>query len=267
VPELPDVATFKRYVDSTALHQKIADVEVYRDQVLAEHTAADELKAELVGQRFVSARRHGKWLLLTLDDGRCLALHFGMTGFVKYFKKPEKEPEHDRLLIRFVNGYHLAYDSQRLLGAVALAEDADTFVEAKGLGPDVGAPDFDLEAFRALLAHRRGMVKSALMDQALMAGIGNVYSDEILFQAGIHPRTQVSNLDDDDLENLYAALQTVLETAIDSHADPAKFPDDYLTPHRGPNTACPRCGAPLKQVDVSGRTAYYCPQDQPPPTH
>jgi formamidopyrimidine-DNA glycosylase len=103
------------------------------------------------------------------------------------------------------------------------------------------------------------MIKSALMDQSLMAGIGNVYSDEILFQVGLHPRAPVKELGEGEREELYRTVTEVLETAIDRQAKPEEFPAGYLTPHRHDGGKCPQCGGEVQRVKVAGRGAYYCP--------
>lgn len=132
----------------------------------------------------------------------------------------------------------------RILGHNYLTKDLKTFVAKKDLGPDVCSPEFDRETFHKVLADRYGMIKSVLMDQSLMAGIGNVYSGEILFQAGVHPQQSVSNLKEETIDEIYNCLNEVLQTAIENKADPANFPDDYLTPLRGHKKAdCPRCWA------------------------
>jgi formamidopyrimidine-DNA glycosylase len=263
VPELPDVAVLKRYLDATALHQRIERVDVHSQDVLAA-ASARELEAGLRGRALESTRRHGKYLFSRLDDDRWLVLHFGMTGRLQYFKQMEREPEYDQVLIAFENGYHLAYVAPRKLGEVELVDDVDAFIADKDLGPDVMAPHFDLAKFQEILSGRRGMIKSALMDQQLMAGVGNVYSDEILFQEGIYPRTRVADLDEQALASLYATMQDVLQTAVDRDADPETFPDSFLTPHRRRGGTCPRCGEELEKVKVSGRSAYYCPNRQGP---
>ena len=261
LPELPDVEVFKRYFDATSLHQEIEKVEVYSRQIL-EDTSVEKLKTGLEGRTFESTRRHGKHLFAQLDDSQWLMLHFGMTGHLKYFKNMEKDTPHDRMLISFSNGYHLAYDSQRKLGEVELIEDVEQFVEGKELGPDALDPSFDLAAFKEALSRRRAMVKSALMNQRILAGIGNVYSDEILFQVGVHPKTRVNQLDEETLAEIFDAMNRVLRTALDCQADPDQFPDSCIIPHRHGDGKCPKCGGELKRVKVSGRSAYYCPSCQ-----
>ncbi|MFW6147635.1 MAG: Fpg/Nei family DNA glycosylase [Thermodesulfobacteriota bacterium] len=259
MPELPDVEVFKQYVDATSLHQKIETVRVLAPAMLTEITDK-ELKNALEGGEFESTRRHGKYLFITLDRGSNLVLHFGMTGFLLYFKNTEKGPSHERLLISFSNGYHLAYDCQRKLGQVTLVQSIDTFLEERQLGTD--ALEFEFPPFKEGLSSKRSAVKSALMDQKLIAGIGNIYSDEILFQSGIRPQKKASQLDENALRKLFKKMNEVLTTAIESRADPEQFPEDYLIPHRRGERRCPKCGAGIQTKKVAGRTAYFCPRCQ-----
>ncbi|MBL26191.1 MAG: formamidopyrimidine-DNA glycosylase [Rhodospirillaceae bacterium] len=263
VPELPDVENYKRYLDATALHERVADVVVGNAKVLR-GLSASEISKRLTGRSLESSCRHGKHLLVTLDDGACLTIHFGMTGRLAYFKAMDEDPKYDRLRLDFDNGYHLAFDCRRMIGRVGLAESDTAFVAAEELGPD--ALDVDLTAFRKLLADRRGGIKAALMDQSLLAGIGNVYSDEILFHAGIDPRAAVEALDDDTVAALHHSLRTVLKTAIDRGAGSEelihRLPDTYLLPHREQGAGCPRCDGKVHRAKIAGRTSYFCPACQ-----
>jgi formamidopyrimidine-DNA glycosylase len=261
MPELPDVEVMKRYCDATALHQEVQAVRV-RDQYVLKEITPQKLEKRLVGQSFARTRRHGKYLFVGLKDRPWLALHFGMTGHLKYFKLESQRPEYAQVLFLFRNEYRLAYVSARKLGQVRLIPDIDAFVAQQDLGPDVLDPDFDLDTFRRILADRRGMIKPALMDQSLMAGIGNVYADEILFQAGVYPRRKVSELDDDVLKKIFDALKEVLQTAIECQADPEQLPDSFLIPHRHEDGHCPHCGGQVRKIEISGRTGYYCPDCQ-----
>lgn len=269
MPELPDVETMRRYLETTALHQAIEDVEVHAAGLIPSDEApqrkATRMEETLEGHSFTSTRRHGKYLFVALDDAdECgfMVLHFGMTGGVTYFEAMDQEPEYDRVLFHFANGHHLAYHAMRKLGRVEVIDDVEGFIEQKGLGPDVLDAEFSLAAFEAIVDGRRAMVKAILMDQGTMAGIGNVYSDEILFQAGIHPRTKINALDGEALEELFHEMKDVLQEAISCEARPEEFPRDFLGPHRHPGGSCPICGAELERVKVSSRTAYYCPNRQ-----
>jgi len=257
MPELPDVEVVKQYADATSLHQKVQAVRVGERRML-EGVSAEELASRLEGHIFEATQRHGKYLFLGLGDANWLMLHFGMTGDLKYFKDPDKKPEYEQLLIDFSNGYHLAYDAPRKLGKIGMVEDIGSFVKEKGLGPDVMKSSFDFGTFQDTVAGRRAMLKTTLMDQRLMAGIGNVYSDEILFQTRVHPRTQINQLGEQKLEEVFHTMKEVLQTAIDCRADPDQFPSPYLIPQRYEGGKCPNCGGEVGKLKISGRTAYYC---------
>jgi formamidopyrimidine-DNA glycosylase len=260
MPELPDVEVFKRYVNSTSLYQKIESVEVRNTKILG-GVSAGKLQSTLKGRMFESTRRHGKNLFVELDDGGWLLMHFGMTGRLKYFKDMDQDPPHDRFLISFENQYHLAFDCQRMLGKVELIEDLEEFIREKKLGPDL--LELDSASFRRCFEGRKGTVKAALMNQQVVAGVGNIYSDEILFQAGVHPRTGVERLDDVALEKLFRETRRVLKTAIERGADPQKLPDSFLLSHRGEKEKCPRGNGEIRKIKAAGRTAYYCLACQP----
>lgn len=261
MPELPDVERFKRYVDATALHKTVSGVAVHDTEVLA-GVSARQLTDALRGETFERTDRHGKYLFLERSGGGALVLHFGMTGSPRYYKHREDEPEYTQVRFDFDNGYHLSYVAARKLGLVTLTDDRARFVQEKELGPDPLANGLDEDAFVERLMGRRGMIKSALMDQSLLAGLGNVYSDEILYQAEMFPRREVSELDDHDLRRLYGAMMDVIRTAVARQAKPEEYPDDYLIGHREPGAACPRCGGEVAPIDVGGRTGYYCPACQ-----
>ena len=261
MPELPDVQVMKQYLDATSLHHQIEAVEVHSQQML-EGVDARQLEDKLQGRTFEGTRRYGKYLFVELDDGDWLMLHFGMTGDLQYYKDADKEPEYAQILFHFANSYHLAYIMPRKLGEVRVVDDPENLIEEKDLGPDVLADDFDFKTFRQILEGRRGMIKSRLMDQHIMAGIGNAYSDEILFQAGVHPRTPVNELDSDALKRIFDCLKEVLRVAIEHGAEPKQFPNDYLTQYRHTDHDCPKCGGPIERIEVAGRAGYFCPRCQ-----
>jgi formamidopyrimidine-DNA glycosylase len=156
-----------------------------------------------------------------------------------------------------------------LLGRVGLTADADVFIAALGLGPDALDRRFNRAAFEQALAGRKRDAKSLLMDQEVVAGIGNIYSDEILFQARLHPRTRCDRLDPRARHQLFDQIKTVLETAITSGAGAERLvdqlPASFLIPHREKGGRCPRCGCEIATAKFSGRTAYFCPRCQPEP--
>ena len=259
MPELPDVEGFRCYIESTSLHKTVEKVDVRSPEIL-KGASADALVRGLKGARLESTRRHGKYLFVRLDNGCWLLYHFGMTGRPKHFKDMSEDPRHDRLLISFTNRFHLAFDCQRKLGMVGLIENVDDFIRKKKLGPD--ALDIDFVTFKKALQWRRGSIKSALMNQKIIAGIGNVYADEILFQAQIHPRTRPELLSKKRLRKLFDSMGKVLAIGIDHTVHSKEFPGSYLLSHRGEGETCPRCVSKIVRLKIAGRSAYYCPECQ-----
>jgi formamidopyrimidine-DNA glycosylase len=255
MPELPDVETFKRYFDATSLHQRIGHVDV-RDAYILKGISARELARGLKGHRFKSSCRHGKHLFVRANSHLWLRLHFGMTGSLWYFKHEEQAPRHTRVLFVFANAHSLAFEDQRKFGEIGLIEDVNNFLKKRALGPD--ALDVTLSQFREIFGKHRGSVKTLLLNQNLIAGIGNIYADEILFRARIHPATQVSALKDKTVTKLFRAARYILEKAIAAKADASLMPKSWLLPHRGKGGKCPRCGRELKSATIGGRTAWFC---------
>jgi len=261
MPELPDVEIFRKYLDSTALHQIIDGVEVRAPDILRD-ISPQHLQSQTRGHQFVSTDRHGKYLFTKLSGDSWLVFHFGMTGYFYYFKDDSQAPRHTRALFSFDNGYQLAFVLQRKLGRISVTQNVDSFVTEQGLGPDALYGNFDAEAFRKSLKEAKSSLKSALMDQERIAGIGNVYSDEILFQARLNPKARANQMSNQDVDRLFQVMKEVLKTAIDSQADPAKMPQTYLLPHRDKERRCPVCSGQIETTKISGRSAYFCPRCQ-----
>jgi formamidopyrimidine-DNA glycosylase len=259
MPELPEVEIFKRYLDATSLHQRIDDVDVLNTYIL-KGTSARELARGLKGRRFESSRRHGKHLFVRADGELWLRLHFGMTGSLQYFKNDEQSPRHARVLFVFANKHRLVFGDQRQFGQIGLLKDVDEFLKQRALGPD--ALDLGLGEFKKILGKHRGAVKSVLLNQRIIAGIGNIYADEILFRVRMYPATETSRLGDKALTKLFRATHYVLQKAVAAKADTNQMPRSWLLPHRGRGGKCPRCGRKLRSARIGGRTAWFCPQCQ-----
>lgn len=259
MPELPDVENFKRYLDATSLHQRIAHVDV-RSAYVLKGVSGRELARRLKGRFFESSRRHGKHLFVRANSHLWLRLHFGMTGSLHYFKHEKQAPKHTRVLFVFANAYCLAFEDQRKFGEIGLIENVNEFLEKRALGPD--ALDITLSQFTEILGKHRGSVKSILLNQKLIAGIGNIYADEILFRARIHPATQISALKAKTVTKLFRATRNILKKAIEAKADATLMPKPWLLPHRGKGGKCPRCGRELKSATIGGRTAWFCTRCQ-----
>lgn len=257
MPELPEIALFKQYVDSTALHKKIAQLS-FPDASILQAPKSDFEKA-LTGKELEETKRLGKYLLIRISGGKWLVFHFGMTGKLEYYQNQET-PKYTKMLLSFENGYHLAYSCRRKLGKIFLAESFEEFQKEHDLGQD--ALELSEKQFLKLLEDKGGSIKGALTDQHLLAGIGNVYSDEMLYQCEIHPKFKTDNISEAEKKDLYKKMKEVLKMAIDKDGERSEFPEDYLIRHRKEGDDCPKCSGKIKKIKVSGRSTYFCPSCQ-----
>ena len=255
MPELPEVEIFKRYLDSTSLHQRITNVDV-RDAYVLKLVSVRELARRLKGRRFENSYRHGKHLFVRAGDELWLRLHFGMTGSLEFLNHDEAAPKTARVIFRFAGNCRLAFDDQRKFGEIELIKDIDEFRQIRGLGPD--ALGISISQFKAIFGKHRGAVKAILLNQQLIAGVGNLYADEILFRACMHPAIDAARLSDKDLKRLFRAMRHVLEKAIALKTDFNRLPKSWLLTHRGKRGRCPRCGRVLKSATIGGRTSWFC---------
>jgi formamidopyrimidine-DNA glycosylase len=257
MPELPEVEAARMYLETTILLQPIRTAEVLDNRILS-GVSPEALEISLAGKQFLSVQRHGKRLFLMLQDDLWLTLHLGLTGRLVYLQAKVAKPCHTRLLFSFQNGRRLALDDPRIFGEVGLTTSPALFLAERKIGPD--ALQLNRDDFIEIMSGRRGLIKAALLNQRLLAGLGNLYADEALFQAGICPKSRC--LDDLRLEALFASIQEVLKTALSTGANLANLPDSYLLPHRYAGGICPRDGALLRHEKIGGRTSYYCPEHQ-----
>jgi formamidopyrimidine-DNA glycosylase len=255
MPELPEVETYARYFARHALNQRIVRVDV-RDERILDGIRRETFVRKLKGRSFEEVRRHGKHLFARAGN-TWLHLHFGMTGDLAYYRGDET-PRFAKVVFDFEGGTHLAFEDMRLFGLAALVDLPDDFIAAKGLGPDPLGRSFTFARFDALLEKRRGAIKSLLMSQEILAGLGNLYVDEVLFQTSIHPRRAVDRLTDAERRAVYTTMRRILNETIKRHGREAELPGRYLIHHREVGERCPRCGGTIRRAVVFGRTTYFC---------
>jgi formamidopyrimidine-DNA glycosylase len=257
LPELPDVEGFRRYLARHAQGRRIARVDV-PDREIVRNRTPQGLGRALHGETFAAPRRHGKWLIALVGDVELL-LHFGMTGELRWSLDRAERHRHDRLIL-VCEGGELRYNNMRRFGGVWLARDAGERDAVTGpLGPDAAA--LSPERFERLLGGRRGAIKAALMDQRLIAGIGNLLSDEILWRAGVHPAREVRALGPGRRRRVYEALHAAVGESVRYGRVP--HGTRWLTRVRDDGAAvCPRCGTRLRRATIAGRTACWCPREQ-----
>jgi formamidopyrimidine-DNA glycosylase len=249
VPELPEVERARQEIERRALHRRIAAIDD-RDTYVSRPHAPGDIQRALRGHELVAAHRRGKTLWLETDDGGpVLGLHLGMAGAIAIDQEPSPRGW-DRFTLEFDDGGRLALRDRRRLGRAVLEPRIDR------LGPD--AEDVTRAAFRKRVGFGRTAIKARLMDQAVIAGIGNLLADEILWQARIDPRRPAGGLSEEELDRVRRAMRATLRRTIRrGGAHTGAF-----MAARELHGICPRCGAEVQRGTVGGRTTYWCPVEQ-----
>jgi len=256
MPELPDVEVFRRFAENHALKQPIKKVDIEEPKVA--DSSKDTIQETLGGHQLIKAEGAGKYLILPTETENTLVMHFGMTGWLDYGR--DQKPQYTKATFSFDNGYSMYFVNPRKLGKLYITDNIHAFIQQMDIGPDALAVRED--DFLRMMKQKKGMLKSALMDQSFLAGIGNIYSDEILFQAGFHPKTRTTDLNEAHLVILFIRMKEVLQAAIEHQANPQNMPEHFIIPRRKEGASCPSCGAMVKKDKLSGRGFYYCPTCQ-----
>ncbi|MBT2675381.1 Fpg/Nei family DNA glycosylase [Streptomyces sp. SD31] len=258
MPELPDVEGFRKVLESCAKGRIIQRVDV-RDTGVLHGVSTRRLRDAVEGRRFTEPERHGKWLLAR-TGGPTLMLHFGMTGELLCGHPDATVQAHDRILFTLARDRQLRYRDQRKLQGLWLAYDESEVARLlERQGPDAMA--VSRKEFEDALSARRGSLKTTLTDQSVLAGLGNLLADEILWRAGLRPTSRASDLTETDCRRLYTHMRRTLRSAVTAGCVPPR--DSWLTGHRDdPDPACPRCGHPLRRSRMAGRGTVWCPQCQ-----
>jgi formamidopyrimidine-DNA glycosylase len=244
VPELPEAERARRQLDGV-LGREIVAVDD-RDTYVCRPHAPGEMAAVLVGRRLTSAHRRGKFLWAETDGGPDLGLHLGMAGRIVVDEAPAPRGW-DRFALEFADGGRMALRDKRRLGRAMLEPDFSH------LGPD--AAEIGRDAFRLRFGRGGAPVKARLLDQGVLAGVGNLLADEILWRARLDPRRVAGELSEEELDGLRRAVRAAVRDAIargGAHTG-------RLNPHRERGGRCPRCGTELERATVGGRTTYWCP--------
>jgi formamidopyrimidine-DNA glycosylase len=239
----------------------IQRVEV-RDRRSVRNSRPSHFSRVLKGRQFRRPDRRGKWLIAP-TDGATVLLHFGMTGGLEWQSNRTKRHPHDRVIFEFADG-ELRFHDMRKLQGIWLAEDDGAVARIIGAqGPDALA--IDRRQFDERFSHRRGRLKPVLMNQRVIAGLGNLLTDEILWQARVHPARRSDGLSSNERARIYRAMRRVLHKSNRFGYVPGER--RWLSGARGPRGSglCPRHRIELRHEPIGGRTTYYCPRCQPAP--
>jgi formamidopyrimidine-DNA glycosylase len=258
MPELPDVEGYRRLLEA-AEGRRVRRVRA-ADAAVLRNTTPSGLGRALHGRRFRRPERRGKWLLARTSASTVL-LHFGMTGELRWREGGTDQHRHDRLVVETDDGALVYRDQRKLQGVWLARDDRDVDRIIGPQGPDaLGLSRRDLD--RAF-AGRRGGLKATLMDQEVVAGLGNLLTDEILWRARLHPTRRVDELSDNERRRLHRVLQSVLQASAREGRVPARR--SWLTGARDlEKPTCPRCHELLRSCRAGGRRSLWCPRCQPP---
>lgn len=258
MPELPEVNTFKKYFDASALHQKIERTEVF-DSKIIRNVSGSQFEQLTRNRTFVDSYRRGKYLFAKMDNGHDILLHFGMTGDLNYYQDPMDRSKYERFVFIFENDFKLGFDCPRKFARILYLEDRDAYIQEIQLGPD--ALEVTWEAFSASAKNKKASIKGFLLNQKHLAGVGNLYADEICFQTRVHPASVVSAIPGKKLKEIFLRMQEVIQYAVDRNAYYKDYPEDWLWQWRKAGSTAPD-GNSIQQEKIGGRTTYFFPNWQ-----
>lgn len=267
MPELPDLEVVKELLQDVLPGQRIEAVEVLVPLVVR-NLAPGDFDSALQGGEFQIVRRRGKFLFLDLVNGDKLVVNPMLAGRVQYCAPDQRRLRKTVLVLGLSGGMELRYVDAKSMGKVYLTPDENLVPRFAEQGPEALDPELSLEAFEERLRPRRGEIKGLLTNQAVVAGIGNAYADEILFEARLYPFRKRPSLSSEEMERLYEAVRSVLAEAIttlhervgdDIHVEVR----DFLQIHGKGGSLCPRCGTTISEIKARNRLTNFCRQCQP----
>jgi len=286
VPELPEVETIIRDLNKKVLNRAFIDVWTDFPGTVRKPEDFEQFKKEIRGKKIQRIWRRGKNIIFNLSENRSLLIHQKLTGHLLLGKwgfsegkwippagpLAEKINTYIHLLFTLDNGQMLALSDLRKFAKVELWDNEGLKKELGSFGPEPLEKDFTFEKFKECFKGKRGKIKQVLMNQTVIAGIGNIYSDEILWQAKIYPFKNVSKLTDEELKEIYQAMREILVKAIklggESISDfrrisgESGYFDKERKVYRREGESCPRCDTRIKRVKLGGRSVHYCPKCQ-----
>lgn len=271
MPELPEVETVRRIVSENICGKKITAVKVNHEDVLDGMTA-EEFTDLLCGHMVTAMKRRGKYLIFCLDSGEELLLHMRMTGQLVCFEDDFEQDKHCHVVVRFDKGGFFYRDVRRFGRFCHVGYGGKTECGLRKLGLEPMDRKFTVNYVKEGLQNHRGPIKARLLDQEFIAGIGNIYADEILFEARIHPQKPCCELTNCQIKRLKKAAETVLDEAIEHRGTTfSDYRDGYgrvgghqehLKVFHRTGKECPHCGATIETLKCGGRTTSFCPKCQ-----
>lgn len=273
MPELPEVETVKEALNQTVKGQTIKEIEL-RYEPMVKNMSADEFKEKLINQTIQAVSRRGKYLVFHFDDYQLLS-HLRMEGKYFYVDSDFELNPHVHVIFTLENGKRLLYQDTRKFGTYHLydkAIDLETTAPFQVLGLEPFATEFTPSYVKEKIQNKKKPIKSLLLDQTVVCGLGNIYVDEVLYRARLHPLTSSSELTDKDIANVVKYTVEVLARAIEvggttirtfssSHGVSGTFQNELLV-HQRKGENCYECHTPIEKIKVGGRGTYFCPTCQ-----
>ena len=274
MPELPEVENVVRALRPSLVGRTVTGISIHWDRTIGSPDP-QSFTAYLVGERIRSVGRRGKWIVIGLEGNETLLIHLRMTGRLIWESTGYAEDRYVRVALSLDDGSCLRFSDQRKFGRLILTDDPSSVLG--DLGPEPLSPAFTVDRLARMLAKRRGRIKPLLLNQRFLAGLGNIYADESLWQARIHPLRCANTLTPEEVAQLHAAIRSVLRAAIESGG--TSLPDqtyrrpdgelgsfiEELAAYGREGEPCSRCGEPIERIRVSQRSTHFCPHCQPAP--
>ena len=267
MPELPEVETISRYLreEPSIVGRRIEGVHLFWDRTIAE-PSPEAFKERIAGQVIQSVGRRGKFVLINLSEDTLL-IHLRMSGDLLVEEQQTSPATHHRLMLDLEGGIRLSFNDTRKFGRVWLVSDPDSILSS--LGPEPLSPSFTPEELYRLLQARKRQIKPLLLDQSFVAGLGNIYADEALHLAKIHPLRVSNTLEYPEVERLWESIREVLREGIRRHGASIDWVyrggdfQNYFRVYGRAGEPCPVCGTPIERIVVGQRSTHYCPECQP----
>jgi formamidopyrimidine-DNA glycosylase len=274
MPELPEVETVRRSLLNRIVGQQIRGLRIGDFPGVLQGERVEDVQPRIHGRTVRAVRRRAKYLIIELDDDTAIVVHLRMTGRLSAVPHDEPSLRFERLAIEFDNELDLRFSDQRKFGRVVHLHHDDVKRLEERLGREPLTSDFSAAWLEERLRRRPGKVKAVILDQGLIGGLGNIYADEALFRARIHPERRANTLTADEVRRLHRAIRAVLKAAVDGRGttfstfedaggNRGRYGGRLQVYGRGGKGRCPSCDTPLERIVVGGRGTSFCPSCQP----
>ncbi len=272
MPELPEVETVKNELIPHIVGRKITGITFFWDGIVKQPTVAD-FRSRVIGQKITGLTRRGKYLFISMNSDDLLVMHLKMSGSLLVSHDSSEPPKYTRAIIHLDNNSVIFFRDPRKFGAMWLVKDSRSITNK--LGPEPLEADFTPQVLAQRLGNRKAPIKALLCDQSVIAGIGNMYADEALFAAKIHPLRLGGTLSQDEIKQLHHAIQRILRAAIGNKGasivnyyrpsgEPGTAHFEFKVAH-GRSKTCPIHSNAIQRITVRNRGTYFCPKCQPAP--